>query len=541
MVAHIQTVAFDGMETIPVDVQVHIASGLPSFAIVGLPDKAVAESKERVRSALTSMGVSLPPKRITVNLSPADLVKEGSHFDLPIALGILTALGVTDSEQTSHYVVLGELALDGGLLGVNGILPTAMMAQGRDLGIICPHDGAGEACWAGDLDIVAPPTVLALINHLAGQSPLSRPKPITHTDPLIIPDMAEVKGQETAKRAMEIAAAGGHNLLLCGPPGSGKSMLAQRMPSILPPLTPTQALEVAVIQSIAGDLSHRGLSTRPPFRDPHHSATMPALVGGGQRIRPGEISLAHNGVLFLDELPEYRRDAIDSLRQPLETGRVSVARAKQHVTYPANFQLVGAMNPCRCGDADGIDTVCRRGAKCSLEYQSKISGPMYDRFDLFCTVPAVRVADLALPTPTETSAHMAERVLRAREIQYARYEKLRTMGGDGGAGFGVGANADCDTDGVVADSAPLHSAPLYGDSTPKTNAKLSVPQLEQAVDLGADLQQFLIHSANTLKLSARGYHRVLRVARTIADLAGEERVEKQHLMEALAYRRVSPE
>ena len=516
MNAHIQTVAFDGMDTIPVDVQVHITVGLPAFHIVGLPDKAVAESRERVRAALSSMGLALPPKRITVNLSPADLIKEGSHFDLPIAIGVLTALDVLDKEHMSEYLILGELALDSGITAVNGVLPAAMMAQERHLGIICPHDSGSEACWAGDLDIVAPTTLLTLLNHLKGHSPLPRPVAKTNDVQHVYPDMSEVKGQETAKRVLEIAAAGGHNFLMCGPPGSGKSMLAQRLSGILPPLTAHQALETAMIQSIVGNLSDQGLNTHPPFRDPHHSATMPALVGGGSRVRPGEISLAHNGVLFLDELPEYRRDVIDSLRQPMETGHVTVSRAKQHVTYPANFQLIAAMNPCRCGDADGIDVMCRRGAKCSLEYQAKISGPMYDRFDLFCQVPAVRVSDLALPKPTETSAHMAQRVLKAREIQYERYLALSKEEGN------------------------QHSLNTVSSGiTPLTNAKVSVPFLEKIAVLDKSLQDFLIEASNTLNLTARGYHRVLKVARTIADLDGEEQVQKHHITEAMAYRRLS--
>jgi magnesium chelatase family protein len=378
MVAHVATVAFLGLEARAVEVQVQVASGLPAFIVVGLPDKAVAESRERVRAALAAIGLSLPPKRITVNLSPADLPKEGSHYDLPIALGLLGAMGAVDAETLAGYAVVGELGLDGRLTPSPGVLLAAIHASSRSLGLICPAAQGPEAAWAGDIEVIAAPDLIALLNHFRGTSTLSPPQP-GEADPRGAgPNLNQVKGQETAKRALEIAAAGGHNMLMTGPPGAGKSLLAACLPGILPDLTPSEALEVSMIASVAGALTDGRLIRSRPFREPHHSASMAALVGGGLKVRPGEVSLAHLGVLFLDELPEFQRGVLDSLRQPLETGTVSVARANAHVTFPARVQLVAAMNPCRCGHLGDPALACSRAPRCAADYQAKVSGPLLD-------------------------------------------------------------------------------------------------------------------------------------------------------------------
>jgi magnesium chelatase family protein len=501
MVSRVNTVAFQGIDILDIDVQVQMASGLPAFTLVGLPDKAVAESRERVRAALGALGLALPPKRITVNLAPADVAKEGSHFDLPIALGLLMAMGVLPAEELANYVALGELALDGRIAAVAGVLPAAFNAAAQGRGIICPGACGGEAMWAGELDVLAPDSLLALINHFKGSQVLSPPKPELAEEGRAPPDLRDIKGQETPKRALEIAAAGGHNLLMIGPPGSGKSMLAARLPGILPPLTPEEALEVSMVHSVGGYLAGGRLLRARPYRDPHHSASVPALVGGGIRAKPGEISLAHRGVLFLDELPEFARGALEAMRQPLETGRASVARANAHVTYPARIQLVAAMNPCRCGHLDDPSLGCGRAPKCAVDYQSKISGPLFDRIDLHVEVPAVSPADLSLPPPAEGSAEVAARVAAARALQRKRFAAL---------------------DGVT------------------TNAELDGEALAELARPDADGQKLLTDAAAKLKLSARGYHRMLRVARTIADLDGAEGVRRVHLAEALSYRRVLP-
>jgi len=496
MHALIHTVAFRGIDTIPVEVQVHIANGLPAIAVVGLADKAVAESRERVRAALSSIGLALPPKRIAVNLAPADVLKEGAHFDVPIALGLMVAMGVVPADAVSDRMVLGELALDGSIQPVSGILPAAIAAAATDLNLICPEACGPEAAWASGIDIIAAPDLLSLLNHLKGVQVLSPPQPKHIRSSHNYPDMRDLKGQDTARRVLEIAAAGSHNLLMIGPPGAGKSMLAARLAGLLPPLSAAEALQVTMLHSVAGQLADGGLIQDRPFREPHHSASMAALVGGGPRAWPGEISLAHNGVLFLDELAEFSRPVLDSLRQPLETGQVVVARANHNVTYPARFQLVAAMNPCRCGYLGDPSRACGRAPACGRSYAARISGPMIDRFDLIIEVPEVTPDMLFAPPSSETSAVIATRVAAARAFAANRPHQ----------------DSEC------------------------ANARLQPDQLETVMRFDDDAAGLLKTAIAQTRLSARAYHKVQRVARTIADLKSEPIISRATMAEALAYR-----
>lgn len=503
MVARIRTVAFQGIEAVPVDVQVMIVPGRVVMQIVGLADKAVAESRERVQAALHASGLAMPPKKVIVNLAPADLPKEGSHYDLPIALGLMAALGAIPADQLENALVLGELSLDGMISPVAGVLPAAMAAHAGGHSLICPAACGPEAAWAGeDLSVLAPRSLIQIANHFRGTQILSRPKPLIREPAADLPDLADIRGQATAKRALEIAAAGGHNLLFSGPPGSGKSMLASRLPSILPPLSPRELLEVSMIASIAGELADGSLTDRRPFRAPHHSASMAAMVGGGLRARPGEVSLAHRGILFLDEFPEFSPAALDSLRQPLEGGEAVIARANHRITYPAKFQLIAAMNPCRCGMAGEPGHACARGPRCRDDYQARISGPLLDRIDLRVDVPAVSASDLFQPSGGERSATVKARVVAARERQRERYAR-------------AGSDGDL------------------------LNAHASAATIETVAAPDAAGAALLQDAAARMRLSARAFHRVLKVARTIADLEGAATVSRPHLAEAIAYRVVA--
>ncbi len=491
-----KTVALHGVDARPVEVQCQVARGLHQLNIVGLPDKAVRESKERISAAFYANSIALPPMKILFNLSPADIPKFGNHYDLPMAIALLVNLELLPSDEISRFFAMGALALDGKIEPVNGVLATAIEAKAQESGLICPIDNASEAELVGEIALLAPPTLLSLIKHFKG-------KPITMQSnrhkaiaaPIFRTDMSLIKGLEMPRRALEIAAAGRHHLFMVGPPGAGKSLLSSAIPSIMPPMNAAEILETTLVHSAAGLVKQDGPVLNRPYYDPHHTASAAAIVGGGQGAGPGEISLAHHGVLFLDELPEFKRDVLESLRQPLETGEILIARANAHLSYPAKFLLVAAANPCNCGMMFEPSTACNRAPLCGEKYMERLSGPLLDRFSLRIMVPATDAISLGKLQEGESSEKVRNRVMSARKMQYAR-----------------NGNSICNED---LDSGALDA------------------QMRQS---GSGAQAVLEKASQRFSLSPRGYYRMIKTARTIADLSGAEVITAEHIAETALYR-----
>lgn len=497
MVSHIFTVALQGLECILVDIQVMLTNGMPSFTVVGLPNKTIGEARDRIKAALSSLGISLPPKKIIVNLSPADILKTGSHYDLPIALGILIELGVIKNDSLMNFIVVGELSLDGKVIPVSGVLPSAIKAKNINMKIICPKENKNEAIWASkNLQIIAVESIFELIDYINNSIPLSQNENefIEICEQLDCGDISDIRGQHTAVRALEIAVAGRHNILMSGPPGIGKSMLATRICSIIPPLSEEEILENNLILSITGKLKNT-INKQIPFRAPHHSISPQAMVGGGKLAKPGEITMAHNGILFLDEFPEFSATTINTLRQPLETKNVTITRVESEATYPANFQLIAAMNPCKCGNLYDKNKKCRKAPYCGEEYIKKINNPILDRIDMFIILSQRPIMEMFCTTKTKNSAEIKKNIIKAREIQKERYKNL-----------------SC-----------------------KYNSELK-QDIENTISICKNSYAEIKNFVQKCNISFRGYHKMLRIARTIADIEESDTVNIYHIKEAYSYR-----